>query len=158
MVNRLLHPFSELELLDRVLAEPLDNTRLDDSFSVQVTQFPVDLYETQDEFRVYAYLPGIPRDHVELSVDRNLLTIKAERPMPNSDGARWIHMESPYGTFYRTIALGNSVQSDRAEAVWQDGMLVVRLPKVEHARAKVIPIQVASHDAESAKGIPENLS
>lgn len=146
MANRLLNPFGEMDALSRVLDTSLNSNRLN-PFSVSVTQFPMDLFETRDEFFVHAYLPGVAKDHIAVELDGNQLTIRAERPLPEHEGMTWLHVESPHGTFYRTVTLGSGIQGDHIEAAWREGMLLIRIPKVEHARSKVIPIHVdAAHE------------
>lgn len=140
MANRLFDSLDELETLGRVFDSQLDDVRLN-PFAVHVTQFPIDLYETRNEFFVHAYLPGVARDKVEVSLEGNQLTITAERELPRHEDVTWLHVESPRGVYRRTVSLGSGIQGDRIEAAWREGMLVVRIPKVEQARTKVIPIR-----------------
>lgn len=150
MTNRLLNPFEELQAIHQALGEPLDSRN---PFSVHFTEFPVDLYETRDEFVVQAYLPGVAHEDVAVELDGNQLTIKANREAPNGNGITCLHMEAPHGTFYRTLSLGRGIQGEKIAAAWRDGMLMIRIPKLEQARAKVIPIQVESGPSGSPPSI-----
>lgn len=149
MANRLLNPMTEMDALGRFLDERWDPFLLN-PFSVQVSQFPIDVYESMDEFLVQASLPGVPHDRVEVTLEGSQLLIRAERPQTGHEGFTRLHTESPHGTFYRSVTLSQGIQHDRIEAAWKDGVLLVRIPKLEQARAKRIPIRVES-DAQPQK-------
>lgn len=103
-------------------------------------RIPVDVYETRDDIFVEALLGGFEKDRVQVEFSQGRLNIRAERLLPQME-ARWIHTESAYGTFYRSIYVGPDVREADMEATWSEGVLRVRLPKVEQARPKVIPIK-----------------
>ncbi len=121
---------------------PLDSAL---GFERRLTHIPLDLYETQDEVVVHAYLPGFRQEKVQVELDQNRLLIKAERDLPENQNVNWIQVESPYGSVYRSLVIGPMIKADQIEAGWRDGVLVLRLPKVESAKPRPIPIQHVDH-------------
>lgn len=107
----------------------------------RLTHIPLDLYETKDEVVVHAYLPGFRQEKVQVELDQKRLMIKAERELPENRDLTWIQVESPYGSVYRSLTIGPTIKADQIEAGWRDGVLVLRLPKVEAAKPRAIPIQ-----------------
>jgi HSP20 family protein len=146
MVNRVFEPVSEINSFARKLAEPLSLFDIN-PLSVRVSQIPIDLYETASEYVAQVYLAGFAQDAIRLELKDHELSITAERRLPDQDKAKWLQVESAYGTFHRSISLGTGIQEDRVEAAWQNGMLVVRIPKAPEKQAKVIPIQTRDTEA-----------
>ena len=103
--------------------------------------FPVDLSETDDAVVAKAALPGVNPDEVEVSVNEDLLTIKAEAKHEEKDEReRYLHRELTYGAFSRTVQLPTSVDSEKATAEYEGGVLTVTLPKLEGQRARTIKV------------------
>jgi len=101
----------------------------------------VDIYETADEVVVHAELPGMNRDDIELTVEKGVLTLSGQRPAGNEAPAdNYIRLERRYGRFTRSFTLPGLVDSDNIKAEYTDGILTVRLPKVESAKPRRIQI------------------
>jgi HSP20 family protein len=99
----------------------------------------VDMYQTDRDVVVKATLPGVNAEDVQISVSGNLLTIKGEHSEEEVvNEADYIHRERRCGTFSRSLPLPVSVNSDKAEAVFDKGVLTVTLPKKEEAKPKKI--------------------
>ena len=101
---------------------------------------PIDAYRQGEEFVIHFDLPGIESESIDLTVEKSVLTVKAERPRPNGDGIETLVRERPHGTFSRRLFLGDSLDTDRLEASYADGVLTVKLPVAEKAKARRIPI------------------
>jgi HSP20 family protein len=101
---------------------------------------PIDAYRQGEEFVIHFDLPGIDAESIELTVEKNVLTVKAERPQHNGEGVETLVRERPHGTFSRRLFLGDSLDTDRLEAGYADGVLTVKLPVAEKAKARRIPI------------------
>jgi len=108
---------------------------------------PMDAWREGDVFRIEFDLPGIAPDTLDLDVERNVLTVRAERPARNGD---WepLASERPTGLFSRQLVLGDNLDLDRLEATYQDGVLRVSVPVAE--RAKPRKIEVARGGGERA--------
>src|SRR4051794_5666625 len=102
---------------------------------------PMDAYRTGDEFVVCFDLPGVTPEAIELDVERNVLTVKAERrPLPGGDDVRMQVSERPLGVFSRQLFLGDSLDTDHITAGYEAGVLTLRIPVVEKAKPRRIEI------------------
>ncbi len=100
-----------------------------------------DLYETPDEFVLEMGLPGFDHDNIELTVERGILTVSGQRPRKEEDENLTYHVrEHTYDRFTRSFALPASVNADDVKAEFDNGMLIVRLPKLAEARPRRIQI------------------
>jgi HSP20 family protein len=100
---------------------------------------PIDAYRRDDEFVVELDLPGVSADSIELTVEKNVLTVHAERRR-SDDATELVVGERPFGTFSRQLFLGESLDSDRLEAGYADGVLTLRVPVAEKAKPRKVPI------------------
>jgi len=102
----------------------------------------VDVVETDDEVIVKAELPGMKSEDIEISVLNNTLTLSGEKKESQEEkGKGYYHVERRYGKFRRDIPLPTSVDADRVEAKFKDGVLTVTLPKTEQAKPKRIEVK-----------------
>ena len=107
--------------------------------------FPVEVSETEGDIEVKASLPGVNPDEVEITVANDVLTIKAEHKDTTEEKKRdYYRREIRYGSFHRSMALPVSVDSDKAEASFDNGVLSLKLPKAEALRPKQIKVGSAS--------------
>jgi HSP20 family protein len=102
---------------------------------------PIDVYETDDNFVVKAELPGLKPEDVDISITGNTLTLKGEFEEEQERERGNVHVqERRFGRFYRSIGLPTNVNTDAAEANFDDGVLKVTLPKTEQAKPKRISV------------------
>lgn len=102
---------------------------------------PMDAYRSGDEFVVAFDLPGIDPSSIDVSVERNVLTVKAERqPVTVGDGVQVQISERPHGVFFRELLLGENLDTDHVEAGYVDGVLKLRIPVAEQAKPRRIEI------------------
>ena len=103
---------------------------------------PMDAYRERDSFVVRLDLPGVDPDSIDLTVERNVLTVHAERTRPDPDAER-IAAEVSHGLFSRQLFLGDSLDVERLTADYTDGVLTLRIPVAERAKPRRIEIQHA---------------
>jgi len=103
------------------------------------TSMPMDAYRTGDEFVVAFDLPGVAPDAIELNVERNVLTVRAERRPGRHQGEMQI-AERPLGVFSRQLFLGDTLDADRITADYEAGVLTLRIPVLEKAKPRRIEI------------------
>lgn len=118
----------------------LFETALGDFTSVQTapsTRFPVDLYEDKDNTYVRAELPGVTRDDINVEIVDGYLTIASVRKAPASGD-----QPEPSFSFSRSLALPEEVQADKVAAAFENGILIVTLPKREETKPKKISVAV----------------
>ena len=104
----------------------------------------VDAFETEQAWVITADLPGVPRDKVELTFDRNTLTLTGERPSigaANSETSRVFFAERAWGAFERSVRFPQHVDGDRISAAFADGVLTVTVPKSEAAKSRKIEVK-----------------
>src|SRR4051794_3823047 len=109
---------------------------------------PMDAYRVGDNFVVHFDLPGVDPGSIDLSVEGTTLTVSAERSVPQLENAEWSVAERPYGSYTRQLVLGRSLDTDRLEASYHDGVLTVSIPVAEKARSR--KIQVTRTDAPAS--------
>ncbi|OXM59890.1 Hsp20/alpha crystallin family protein [Amycolatopsis vastitatis] len=102
---------------------------------------PMDAYRAGDEFVVCFDLPGVDPGAIELDVERNVLTVKAERrPLPAGDDVRMQVSERPLGVFSRQLFLGDTLDTEHITAGYEAGVLTLRIPVAEKAKPRRIEI------------------
>ncbi|WP_343599414.1 HSP20 family small heat-shock protein [Mycobacterium sp.] len=103
---------------------------------------PMDAWREGDQFIVEFDLPGVKPDSLDLDVERNVLTVRAERADLDQN-REMVSAERPRGVFSRQLFLGENLDTDRIEAGYQDGVLRLSIPVAEKAKPRRIEI---SHD------------
>lgn len=111
---------------------------------------PMDAWREADSFVVELDLPGVDPSTVELDVERNVLTVRAERATRTGENVNMLVAERPRGVFSRQLILGDALDTDRVEADYRAGVLRLTIPVAE--RAKPRKIEIAS-DAADRKAI-----
>jgi HSP20 family protein len=102
----------------------------------------VDMYQTDDAVVVKAALPGLKSDDVQISVTGEALTLKGQFKQSEEVKEATYHMrEQRYGSFERSVMLPASVQTDKAKAEFENGILTITLSKAEQAHPKVITVK-----------------
>jgi len=103
-------------------------------------RLPLDVYTTPSEVVITANVPGLKPDEVGITLEGDTLSINGEfkAPMENVD---YIFQERPYGKFTRALTLNVPVDADKVEATFENGVLMITLPKSEAARPKVIKVE-----------------
>jgi HSP20 family protein len=114
--------------------------------SARPAVMPMDAWRDGDTFHVEFDLPGIDPESIDLDVERNVLTIGAQRPVSEMPGEQ-IAAERPRGVFSRQLILGDNLDLDQISASYTDGVLRIRIPVSEKARPR--KIQVLSEQRES---------
>lgn len=128
------------------LREAMDRL-FDDAFTrpINLTGFTapaIDLYQTDTEVVVKAALPGMKSDDVQISITGDVLTLKGEYRQEEENKKATYHIrEQRYGSFERSILLPVEVQTDKAKAEFEDGILTINLPKAEQVRPKTITVK-----------------
>jgi HSP20 family protein len=105
----------------------------------------IDVVETDNAIEVSAELPGLEREDVDITLDDNVLTIRAEREQGTEErDTNYRISECSYGVFYRTIELPPGVDPSSIEATMSNGVLKIRIPKPSYSGAKKIEVKEGS--------------
>lgn len=122
-------PFREL---DRMAEEMLSERR--------VRQIPVDAYRRGNEFKAHLDLPGVDPRFIELTVEKDLLTVKATRAWVRAEGDQVQIAERAQGEFSRQLFLGEGLDRDHITAGYESGVLTLTIPVAEEAKPRKVEI------------------
>jgi HSP20 family protein len=101
---------------------------------------PMDAWQEDGVFVVAFDLPGVNVDSVDLDIERNVLTVRAERRDPTQPNVELIAAERPRGVFSRQLILGDTLDTEKVKASYADGVLTLRIPVLEQAKPRKIEI------------------
>ncbi len=140
------NPFREMvtlrEAMDRLLEESFVRPRMTwrRSSPEEPLRLPVDVYKTPEEIVVIASLPGLLPEEVDITIEGDTLTIRGELRPPLGN-VEYLFQERTYGHFSRSLLLNVPVDVEEAEAVFENGILTLTLPKTEEVKPKPIKIK-----------------
>ena len=131
---------------DRLFREAFSPVFGEGELSTRTWAPPVDIYENGDNLVLKAELPGVDPKEVEIRVEDNTLYLKGERKFEKEVKEENYHrVERSYGAFTRTFSLPNTIDSDKVQAEYKDGVLTLTMPKKEEAKPKTIKINVTKN-------------
>lgn len=135
--------YSNLNRLNRMMDDALSSWN---SEAVGSAWTPTcDVREDKEFLTISLDLPGVKPEDVKLSLENQVLTIRGEkRQETEQTDERWHRYERSYGSFERSFTLPSTVDADRIQATAEHGVLTVRIPKVERAKPREIPVKLAS--------------
>ncbi len=111
---------------------------------------PVDTYRKGDSFVVQFDLPGVTAESIDLSVEKRVLTVHAERSRPEADDVEVVVAERPQGVFTRQLFLGENLDTERIEAEYTDGVLTLHIPVAETAKPRKVTVNVSTGPTQDA--------
>ncbi len=127
-------PFREVDRL-------LQNLVAQTSSTGRAMPMPMDAFRKHDEFLLQLDLPGVAPDSIELTVEDNMLSVRAERrPPAPSDDIDVVVAERPHGTFSRQVFLGENLDTQSIRAEYEGGVLTLSIPVAAHAQPRRIPV------------------
>ncbi len=138
-------PFRELDRLTEQVAG-----------TSRAPTMPMDAYRTGDRFVVHFDLPGVEAEAIDLTVEKNVVTVRAERT-PSAEGVEEVLVaERPHGVFTRQLFLGEMLDPGRVEADYAQGVLTLTIPVAEQAKPRRVQVSgsggSSSIDAGSSAG------
>ncbi len=144
---RILSPFEEIEkLFEEAWKRPLSlfgslMPRL--KTETEVIAPAVDIYEEGDDLVLKAELPGLNKEDIEVKVTDDYITISGEKKKEEKvEEKNYYRYERSYGSFSRTFRLPVEIQTDKAKAKFENGVLEIRIPKTEEAKTKERKLQI----------------
>lgn len=136
--------------INRLLGEVFDRSNQESNLTAWAPS--VDIYENEHELIVKADLPGIDPKDLDIRVENNILTIRGERKFEEKvNDNNSLRVERAYGSFSRSFALSNTVNSEAIKADYQNGVLTLTVPKREEAKPKQIKVNVSAAAAAAGK-------
>ena len=139
------------EQFNRLFSEAFD--RSSDESNITTWAPAVDIFETEHELVVKADLPDIKPEELDIRVENNILTIRGERKFEKKvEEGNYLRVERSYGSFSRSFALANTVNTEAIKAEYKNGVLTLSVPKREEAKPKQIKVNVEGAAAAAAAG------
>ncbi len=119
-------------------ADEVEN-ELQDVESEEEGQLAIDMYQTPSEIVIKTMIAGVKQEDLDISITRDMVIIKGQREESNDTlGNDYFHKELYWGSFSRTVILPQEIDVDESEAINKNGLLVIRLPKIDkHRQAKL---------------------
>jgi len=136
-------PFAEMRRMDEVL------NRFWRGFNgggetAEAWSIPLDVTQNGDDVVVQASVPGVDKKDIEVTIEENILSIRTQvNESEEKQTDSYLLRERRTGTFYRAVRLPDTVDANRAESSYQDGILTVRLPKEESKKARKLTVGTA---------------
>jgi len=117
---------------------------------------PVDIYEDANRLVLKLEVPGIPREDLQINLESQTLTVKGERKLIKDEkGENFHRIERRYGNFVRSFTLRATIETDSAQANYENGVLSITLQKKEAAKPKQLKIEIGS--GSSSKSVPKQM-
>ena len=138
----MLMRFDPMREFDKVFEQAMSQTRQ--------ASVPMDAYRHGDSFVIHLDLPGVDPGSIDLTVERNSLTVAAERHWATVEGDQVVASERRQGTFARQLSLGDGLDTERIHATYENGVLTITVPIAE--RSKPRRIEVSSEQHQEAIG------
>jgi HSP20 family protein len=136
-----------LQRLNRFLDEAFARMPTPEDGSVITSSWfaPTDVTEDTDGIQISMELPGVDPEHVRLSLENNILTVRGEKKQQIEEGKERVHrFERTYGRFERAFVLPNTVDPEQVDARYEHGVLLVTVPKAERAKPREIRVKASA--------------
>ena len=130
----MLDPFQDVNRVARWAVGP----------ATRPTVVPMDAWREDDRYVVEFDVPGIEPESLDLNIDHDVLTVRAERPDGDS-GKQWLTAERPHGVFSRQLMLGKNLDTTKIEATYTDGVLRLVIPLADQAKPHKVQIRAGKH-------------
>jgi HSP20 family protein len=130
-------PFRELDRVGQLLGQPGEP---------RAHTIPMDAYRQGDQLVVNFDIPGVDPEAIDLTVERNVVTLRVERRWQPAEGQEVLINERPQGTFTRELLLGDNLDPENVEASYDNGVLTLMIPVAEQSRPR--KVMVAGHEHE----------
>ena len=138
-------PFRELDRLTEQLATGAGAGQ-------SARSFPMDAFRRGDEFYVHFDLPGVDPASIDMTVERNVLTVRAERRLEPQEGDELLVAERPQGAYSRQLFLGDTLDADNVSASYENGVLTLRIPVAERAKPRRVEIKATQGGPQTIEG------
>ena len=145
MVLGLYEPWKILNQLQKEVENAVNRYQTQSDSTVATSNWipAVDIKETADNFLIFADIPGVEPDQIEVTMENGLLTLKGERKTAQQiQEKEYKRVERLHGTFYRRFTLPDTADAEKIQATCRQGVLEITIPKKEAAQPKKITVEV----------------
>ena len=134
---------------DRLFDEALGASGSENTTTPGFQSLPLNVWETSEGYQAAMLAPGLDEQSINVTVQDESLIVEGELRIQAPEGARVVWQEFGPSRFRRALRLGGAIDPSKVEAMYRNGLLVLTMPKAEHARPRQIQVQVASSDSQS---------
>lgn len=134
-------PFREFDRVAQLLAQQAG--------AVRQNAMPMDAYREGNHFIAHFDLPGVDPGSIDLTVEKNVLTVRAERTWQPKGDQEIVIAERPQGTFIRQLFLGESLDAENIEASYNQGVLTLTIPITEKAKPRKVEVTTSSTESQT---------
>jgi HSP20 family protein len=137
-------PWTIIDRFSREIGRLAESQVSDEASSNVVTSDwapAVDIQEKEDRYMLYADVPGVDPERIEVNMENGCLSIRGERPLNGEDRREYKRIERPRGTFYRRFSMPDSADASRITARFDKGVLEITIPKHEKLQPRRITIE-----------------
>ena len=137
------NPTREMAAMQNIMDQWFENGR-----PTATNNSPLDIYETDGGYVIYAALPGVNAEDIHVSVEDDVLSISGEVAKPafdEKDNVRTLAQERTTGKFARSVRVSTPVESDKIEAAYENGLIKLTLPKTPAAQPRQIPVKASKN-------------
>lgn len=141
------NPIREMAAMQSAMDRLFEENRRAVRAAASAHTLPLDVYETDQAYTLYASLPGVNPEEIQISVEDDVLTIRASVPAPafaEGENARALMRERRQGSFERSVRIPEPVAAEQVEAAYDAGILKLTLPKTPAAQPRTIPVRATS--------------
>jgi HSP20 family protein len=138
----MLMRFDPFRDIDRITQQLWNGTR--------PTVMPMDAYRHDEQFVVHFDLPGVDSGSIDLTVEKNVLTVSAQRSWQPREGQQVVANERPQGAFSRQLFLGDSLDPDHIAANYEHGVLTITIPVADAAKPRKVEISASTGNGQAA--------
>jgi HSP20 family protein len=140
------NPIGEMAAMQSAIERVFDETWRNFTLGSSDSTLALDVHETDATYFVVAALPGASNDHIQVSWHDDVLTISGEIPQQNFENSRALMLERVTGKFARSVRLPQPIEVDNVEAVFENGVLTLTLPKTPEVQPRQIPVRTANNN------------
>jgi HSP20 family protein len=142
-----LDPFTGLRLFEDAMTRLMSEPRANRPWSPSV-----DIYENTDALILKADIPGVKTEDIDIRVENQTLTIRGQRKFEKEENVKGYHrIERSYGEFVRSFAVPSTVETDKVQADFKNGVLTITLPIKEAAKPRQVKVAVQTGDSQNAE-------
>jgi HSP20 family molecular chaperone IbpA len=133
---------------DRLWDEALSSPAGSEASTPGFQSLPVNVWETSEGYQAAMLAPGLDEQSINVTVQDESLMVEGELRVQAPEGARIVWQEFGPGRFRRSLRLGSGIDPSKVEAIYKNGLLLLTMPKAEHARPRQIQVQVSTADGK----------
>ena len=147
-------PIAHLHRMEEDMDRMFRPTRLWSRYREKIEAAPIDMYYTDDALVVKAVVPGLSPEDVELTITGGHLTLKGESKHEKHEGengkGHYLLRESRFASFSRSVALPKGLETEKADASYENGVLTITIPRSEEVKLKALKINVKAVEGKKA--------